>query len=345
MKDEVAVLGSGVIGLLTAKRLQDRGHKVRIYSASGPRSTTSAAAGSIILPFFPFDPKSVEFRRRMRWTSASLELYEGFARGAFYCTVDHVEFCRDGLLEGSFPIEWLPATNLPGVEVVDLPESFLGYGQYVRFKLPCVDSVAFLDHLLSDLVVRGVEYHQVTLDAIGARAVPAGFIFNCMGFGSTSVFPDPDVFPIFGQAIRLRPLGVEFGCGLGEFVALSTYYGLYLGSFFVPGEERCMPQAHYYQRLRGFATEILPEIVAATGLAPVMEFFREPVEVVAGVRPFRTSGVRLEIQRFADKIVVHNYGHGAHGWTLGWGSVIDAVDLWERTLNGEGEILSRPHDG
>jgi D-amino-acid oxidase len=48
--------------------------------------------------------------------------------------------------------------------------------------------------------------------------------------------------------------------------------------------------------------------------------------VTVCLRPFRASGPRLEVERVADKIVVHNYGHGGSGWSLSWGSSSIAVE-------------------
>lgn len=41
---------------------------------------------------------------------------------------------------------------------------------------------------------------------------------------------------------------------------------------------------------------------------------------VVGLRPFRPQGFRLEAERFGDKTVIHNYGHGGCGVTLSWGA-------------------------
>lgn len=41
---------------------------------------------------------------------------------------------------------------------------------------------------------------------------------------------------------------------------------------------------------------------------------------VAGIRPYRRGGVRLEVEPLGDKVVVHAYGHGGAGFTLAWGS-------------------------
>jgi D-amino-acid oxidase len=39
-----------------------------------------------------------------------------------------------------------------------------------------------------------------------------------------------------------------------------------------------------------------------------------------GLRPFRTSGIRLERDQLRDgRTVIHNYGHGGAGFTLSWG--------------------------
>jgi D-amino-acid oxidase len=51
------------------------------------------------------------------------------------------------------------------------------------------------------------------------------------------------------------------------------------------------------------------------------------VRCVAGVRPFRAGGVRLERERLGDKTIVHNYGHGGAGVTLSWGSAEEVADL------------------
>lgn len=41
---------------------------------------------------------------------------------------------------------------------------------------------------------------------------------------------------------------------------------------------------------------------------------------VVGLRPFRPSGFVVRTERFDDKVVVHNYGHGGGGITLSWGT-------------------------
>jgi glycine/D-amino acid oxidase-like deaminating enzyme len=49
------------------------------------------------------------------------------------------------------------------------------------------------------------------------------------------------------------------------------------------------------------------------------------IRSIVGLRPFRPSGFRVESEKFDDKVVVHNYGHGGGGITLSWGSSALAV--------------------
>jgi glycine/D-amino acid oxidase-like deaminating enzyme len=74
--------------------------------------------------------------------------------------------------------------------------------------------------------------------------------------------------------------------------------------------------------------------VVATAAAPRAPELRAPnladdqvVRAVAGIRPYRRGGPRLEREELAGKIVVHNYGHGGAGYTLSWGSASGAADL------------------
>ena len=48
---------------------------------------------------------------------------------------------------------------------------------------------------------------------------------------------------------------------------------------------------------------------------------------VAGIRPYRRGGIRIEREHVAGKTIIHNYGHGGAGVTLSWGSAAEVVRL------------------
>ncbi|MEM6537506.1 MAG: FAD-dependent oxidoreductase [Pseudomonadota bacterium] len=54
---------------------------------------------------------------------------------------------------------------------------------------------------------------------------------------------------------------------------------------------------------------------------------RHLTKVTVCTRPFRPAGPRIEVEQVANRLVVHNYGHGGSGWSLSWGSAQVAVDL------------------
>ena len=61
--------------------------------------------------------------------------------------------------------------------------------------------------------------------------------------------------------------------------------------------------------------------------APVKVARNRVIREVVGLRPFRPSGFVVDAQRFGNKLLVHNYGHGGGGVTLSWGTASLAVDL------------------
>jgi len=51
---------------------------------------------------------------------------------------------------------------------------------------------------------------------------------------------------------------------------------------------------------------------------------------VTCVRPKRRGGPRIEVEHSANKLIIHNYGHGGFGWSMLPGSVLHSLSLLEQ---------------
>ena len=86
---------------------------------------------------------------------------------------------------------------------------------------------------------------------------------------------------------------------------------------------------------RGFVAGAFAALVAARAsafqtkrhFAPVKVARERVIREVVGLRPYRPGGFVVDAERFGNKLLVHNYGHGGGGVTLSWGTASLAVDL------------------
>ncbi len=76
-----------------------------------------------------------------------------------------------------------------------------------------------------------------------------------------------------------------------------------------------------------------PAAVPAPGLrpmrrlVPVRASWDRVIRTTVGLRPYRPSGFVLRSERFVEKLLVHNYGHGGSGMSLTWGTGQMAAEL------------------
>jgi glycine/D-amino acid oxidase-like deaminating enzyme len=62
-------------------------------------------------------------------------------------------------------------------------------------------------------------------------------------------------------------------------------------------------------------------------LVPANVSWDRIIRTTVGLRPYRESGFRLSAERFDDRTLIHNFGHGGSGWSLSWGTGYMAADL------------------
>ena len=51
------------------------------------------------------------------------------------------------------------------------------------------------------------------------------------------------------------------------------------------------------------------------------------IRTVVGLRPYRSAGFLVDMERLGQKWLIHHYGHGGAGITLSWGSAHQALEL------------------
>jgi glycine/D-amino acid oxidase-like deaminating enzyme len=211
----VAVLGSGVMGLSTARLVQEAGFPVTIYTAALPPDTTSNVAGGQFHPFGFF-----------REDSATSEFKAQYLRALDY------SWRRFQIMVGEdYGIRWLPTyveTDSPEArEIANFPpiNRMLGMADHpfpldsvLRYDTMYVETGRYLRQMLRDVQIAGGKI-EVRRLATQADVVSLGenLIFNCTGLGSRELFADQELQPVRGQLAILEPQPEVHYAALGEF--------------------------------------------------------------------------------------------------------------------------------
>ncbi len=207
-----AVIGCGVIGLTTARTLQDRGWTVTIYASSTPPDTTSNVAGAQWTPSTVFvrdavSPDFLEtFRRVSKTANRAFQLMAGPTYGVRWIdtyALKHVASDRDELdYAQSVGIEDLYA------DVENIVPSSTPFATPIvrRFATMQIAPNTFLPAVERDFFLReGRIVIRTFADAAGIASLDEAVVFNCTGLGSRALFGDAELEPVRGQLSILEP--------------------------------------------------------------------------------------------------------------------------------------------
>ncbi len=210
---DAAVLGCGVIGLTTARILQERGWRVTIYAADLPPQTTSNVAGAQWTPTAVFTrnrttPAFMDtYRKASRLANRSFQLMVGPTYGVRW--IDNYVLKHDAQPGGE--IDNAEATGIADlyadIETVD-PNSvpFAGFSNIRRFASMLMEPNTFLPAVQRDFLLQGGKIVVRDFHAPSEIArLHERVLFNCTGLGSRALFGDTMLEPVRGQLTILEP--------------------------------------------------------------------------------------------------------------------------------------------
>ena len=209
-----AVLGCGVIGLTTARILQNRGWQVTIYASALPPMTTSNVAGAQWTPTTVFTTDGATpafldvFRKAARIANRAFQLMVGPAYGVRW--LDNYVLKPDAQESGG-EIDYATRVGIADlyadVEPVDpATVPFVGYKSIMRFSTMLMEPNTFLPAVQRDFLLQGGRIVVRSFRApseIAALHEPV--VFNCTGLGSRALFGDTMLEPVRGQLTILEP--------------------------------------------------------------------------------------------------------------------------------------------
>ena len=199
----VAVIGSGVMGLSTARLVQEAGLPVTIYTAALPPDTTSSVAGGQFHPFGHFRAGSVTPEWRQQFIAATDYSWRRFQ---IMVGDDYGIRWLPTYTESAEPERALLPTFPPVNRVLRAGEHPFPVERLVRYDTLYVETGRYLRQLIRDVQVAGgrIEVRRFATRAELA-AVPERLIFNCTGLGARELFGDAELVPVRGQLAILPP--------------------------------------------------------------------------------------------------------------------------------------------
>jgi len=254
--DEVAVIGCGVMGLTSARLLQDAGWNVTIYTRDVARHTTSNVAAGEWSPFSVYDPDfaTAAFKSQLNWASRiSHHAYTNLGGADYGVSWAEVYILGDSPLEqadGEGELaDLFPYTA--DLEPGEHPFPSLYVRRIVTMR---IEPAILLRRLTRDfqaaggrIVIRNFK------DKSEILSLSESVIFNCTGLGAAKLFGDSELTPAKGQLVFLPPdPAVDYmtiGGGSGLLYMVSRSDVLLLGGTFKVGDYTLHPEPEERERI------------------------------------------------------------------------------------------------
>ena len=208
--NQAAVIGSGIMGLTTARLLQDAGWNVTIYTRDIARHSVSNVGAGQWAPTSVFEEgiATKAFEEQYKYAARiSHHAYQNLS-GANY----GIRFVENYYLSHQLKEE------AEAYYMRELPELFTSVADLAPHEHPfpvpyvkrtvtmIIEPATFLRRIRDDFLLTGGHFkikNFTSLDEI--LSLKENAIFNCTGLGSKALFKDEELTPVKGQLVFIPP--------------------------------------------------------------------------------------------------------------------------------------------
>ncbi|KII91260.1 hypothetical protein PLICRDRAFT_104635, partial [Plicaturopsis crispa FD-325 SS-3] len=353
----------GVVGLTTAIRIQeDAGHSVTIVAETLPTDPksiqyTSAWAGAHhVGSGGDVDERQQKLNQEtfdVMWSLSS----PGSPTETLFLRIKQTEYYAHESFE-PHALQWMP--DFERVSQHALPQ---GIRSGVSFTTVTIDVPAYLNYLHSRFLGGGGKILRASIEHVDdiAAGKPLGdgrvpdsvdAIVVCAGLSARTLssVSDAAVYPVRGQTVLLQSPWVRFGISRDDDESVRTYTiprnngNVIIGGTREPNDWHATPRPEtttgILRRCLALCPELAPPDVRAQRTPTVEDLRPLIIEEGCGLRPARTGGIRLEVERRrtadggAKVPVIFNYGHGGEGYQSSWGSASVVLGLLRDAFAG-----------
>ena len=207
-----AVIGCGVIGLSTARVLQDRGWDVTIYASSVPPNTTSNIAGAQWTPTVVFAAQDATsefletFRRAAAIANRVFQLMAGPTYGVLW--IDNYDLKRSPSDRGE--LDYATSAGIENlyqdIETIEPASTPFAVPLVRRFTTMLIEPNTYLPAVMRDFLLRGGKIEVRTFASLRQmHDLAEPVVLNCTGLGARALCNDDELIPIRGQLTVLEP--------------------------------------------------------------------------------------------------------------------------------------------
>ena len=312
--EPIAVIGSGIAGMLTAQRLLVAGFRVTMYTRPGEvGGFTSPNGGAFWYPDTTLDPRYPYWQRRSLryWTHVANKYPESGV-----VLRQSLELCD------TRPVD-PPLWRVPGCRSALMDELVPGFAHGLIIDgVPVIDPQCFIrDWLLPRLLHKGLKLVEYEVPEAESLFAQHQIVVNCTGIGLKQVHGYNDVYPVRGQLVHVDQTDPPFTqvrfIGNGRTYIIPHKNRLVLGGTADRDQWDTKPDEATTQAI----------LARCRGIAPGV-MFGKVLNVTCGLRPRHPQGPQVKVHEIEGRnCLIFNACHGGAGFSLGPACAADVLTM------------------